>query len=216
MIKHVGKHNNQKVVILYRTIPNEEHMCLLAYSDSLPRIVHDSVMSTLESPTGQQADELSDALFRVTLADGNNALTTLHREGLMKKVPTAQVIVTPTATATIRLDELNDMLSKMKEGEEAVKKLAELDRSRGIKGSRPEPKDVGEPTLVNTNTDGVLSDADLAAQRLEQASNMKLEANKLLAEAMRLEKEASALTSTKTKTKTNVSKKTKTKAVQQN
>jgi hypothetical protein len=85
MIKHVGKHNNQKIVILYRKVPEEDHMCLVVYSDLLPRMFHDEVMKTLESPVGQNAKEFSDVLFRTTLADGNNCLESLHRNGFIKR-----------------------------------------------------------------------------------------------------------------------------------
>lgn len=207
MIKHVGKHNSRKVVILYRKVPDEAHMCLVAYSDALPRMIHDSVMETLESPMGQQAEEFADAVFRTTLADGTNALNSLHGEGLIKKIQTSQVLVTPTSSSSIRLDELNDMLDKMKGGDDAVKKLAELDNSRGMKNNnKPLPRDVGEPNVVNTTSD-VLTDEALAAQRVEQAGVMKAEATRLLAEAKRLEAEAKELVPTKRKT--NGSKKAK-------
>ena len=111
MIKHIGKHNDKKVVLLYRKVPGEDHMCLLVYSDLLPRLVHDEIMKSLESAPGQQADNFAEALFRVSMADGRNALEVLHREGFMKKVPTSQVIMAPTANAKIRLDELNDLLA---------------------------------------------------------------------------------------------------------
>ena len=99
MIKHVGRHGDKKIVILYRTVHGEDHMCLVAYSDLLPRTYHDAVMKTLETPAGQQAKEFADALFRNLLPDGRNMLHTLHREGLIKKVPTNQVIVTPDVKA---------------------------------------------------------------------------------------------------------------------
>ena len=38
MAKHVGKHNDRKVVILFREVPDEGHMCLVIYSDLLPRM----------------------------------------------------------------------------------------------------------------------------------------------------------------------------------
>lgn len=210
MIKHVGKHNNKKCVILFRTVPNEEHMCLVIYPDTLPRHIHDDVMTALESEAGQQAKEFSDYLFRYTLSDGNNALTTLHQEGMIKKVPTNQVIVTPNVKSTVRLDELNEILNKMAAGEEAVKELAQLDRNAGYTGKRrpPEQKTLGEvrapresrsqPAQVDTNislTD-VLTDEQIAAQRLAQAQKMAAEAKALLAESDRLQKEAQALMGT--------------------
>jgi len=55
MIKHVGKHSNKRCVILFKTVPGEEHMCLVIYPDTLPRHIHDDVMTALESDSGQQA-----------------------------------------------------------------------------------------------------------------------------------------------------------------
>lgn len=208
MIKHVGKHNSKKIVILYRTVPGETHMCLVVYPEILPRHIHDDIMKALESESGQQAKEFSDYLFRYTLSDGTNALTTLHKEGMIKKVPTNQVIVTPTASSNVRLDELNDILSKMEQGEAAVKELAELDKNSGMTGKKKrvaESKNVGElrvpsqsrsvPAQVDTNIsiNEVLTDEQLASQRLAQAQKMITEAKQLMAEAERLQKEASTL-----------------------
>lgn len=210
MLKHVGKHNNQKIVILFREVPDESHMCLVCYSDLLPRMYHDEIMKTLESPVGQNAKEFSDVLFRTTLSDGTNCLESLHRAGLIKKVPTNQVLVTPTNTSSVRLDELNNILNEMAKGEEAVKRLADLDKNAGMSGKqRPaEPREVGAPINSRStapvtgnmsaeqyvaSADGVLDDATLATQRLAQATKMKAEAQALLAEAARLETEASSL-----------------------
>ena len=190
MIKHVGKHNNRKVVILYRTVPGEDHMCLVTYSDSLPQSFHDEVMKVLESPVGQTAKEFSDALFRSLLSDGRNILHSLHQEGLIKKVPANQVIVTPTTTSNVRLDELNAILQKMDEGQEAVKKMRELDDQLGVKDPLKAKK-----TNDATAAAGVLSDTDLAQQRRDQATKMRQDAERLLAEAQSLEEEASALDS---------------------
>jgi len=188
MLKHVGNHNNKKIVILYRQVPGEDHMCLAAYSDLLPRMIHDEVMKCLESPIGQQAKDFADALFRITMADGRNALTTLHQEGFIKKLPTNQVIVTPTASAKVRLDELNNLLSEMEKGEDAIKKLQELDNNKGLKN--PTKKVVETVTAPDTS---VLTDEMIAKHRLDQAAQMRLNAEGLLAEAARLEAEAQSL-----------------------
>ena len=197
MIKHVGKHNNRKIVIVYREVPNEEHMCLVVYSDVLPRLIHDELMRTVEGSVAQSTPDLANVLFRTLMADGTGILQALHNNGLMKKVPTNQVIVTPNSNSNIRLDELNKILNEMAKGEEAVKKLAEVDSNRGFKGGR-EPQEVGVPPnsragAVDVESD-VLSDTDLAQQRLDQAKSMKQQAEQLLAEAKRLEAEAKELT----------------------
>ena len=209
MIKHVGRHNNQKIVILFRKVPGEDHMALVTYSDLLPRMYHDEVMKQLESTVGQNAKEFSDVLFRTTLADGQNCLESLHRNGFIKKVPTSQILVTPTTTSSVRLDELNGILDEMAKGEEAIQRLAEIDADRGISGkTKTKPiKEVGAPinSRATANVEGtmtaeayvvdsgVLDDTALAAQRVSQAAKMKAEAQTLLAEAARLEQEAANL-----------------------
>jgi len=203
MYKHVGKHNDKKVVLLFREVPGEEHMCLVSYSDLLPRLYHDAVMKVLESPVGQQAENFSDALFRNYMPDGRNCLEALHKDGLIKKVPTNQIIVTPTPASQVRLDELNSILNEMAKGEEAVKRLAELDANKGLTGKKKsiEGEEVGVPTnsranpavIPTSNDTGVLTDADLAANLLRQASTMKQQAESMLSEVQRLINEAAEL-----------------------
>ena len=66
MIKHVGKHNNKRIVVLWRQVPNEDHMALVAYSDTLPRMIHDELMRVLESPVGQNSKDLNFSDIKVT------------------------------------------------------------------------------------------------------------------------------------------------------
>jgi hypothetical protein len=222
MIKHVGKHNNKKIVLLWRRVPNEGHMALVAYSETLPRMIHDEVMKALESPIGQNSKDFSDVLFRTIMADGRNALEVLHKEGFIKKVPTNQVLITPTMKSSVRLDELNDILDEMEKGAEATKRLSDLDSQAGMQTKRrnTQGREVGMPpnntSISRTNIDveatdsaaayikGVLTDDDLAQQRLDQAAQMQRQAEQLLAEAKRLTEEAKSLTPAKngtTKTK---------------
>jgi hypothetical protein len=127
------------------------------------------------------------------------------------------VLVTPTNTSSVRLDELNNILDEMAKGEEAVRRLADIDANAGMSGKkRPaEPKEVGAPNNSRSaaqvqgnmspeqyvvSTEGVLDDATLLAQ----ATKMKAEAQAMLAEATRLEQEAASLTpvsDVRTKTK---------------
>jgi len=213
MIKHVGKHNQKRVAIVYRTVPDEDHMALVAYADSMPSMVHDEVMKVIESAIGQNAKELADALFRTTLADGTNCLTTLHKGGWLKKVPCNQVIVTPTAKSTCRLDELNNLLKKIEEGGDAAAALADLDANRGMKGVLQEGRELGQPASDPTRTTAgsvsgdVLTDDVLSQQRLDQATKMEAEAKSLLAEAKRLKQEATQLSQPKAKNVGKTSKK---------
>ena len=203
MLKHVGRHGDKKVVIAYNTVPGEDHMALVVYSDKLPPMMHDEVMKVVESAAGQSAKSLADALFRNIMPDGNNTLGSLHKGGFLKKVQTKQVILTPNAKTTVRLDELNDILKKMEGGEEAVKKMADIDAGRGFADPGKKTRELGEPKRAvesAVNTSGVLTDADLAKANLDQAAKMELQAKTLLAEAKRLKEEASSF-APKTKAK---------------
>jgi hypothetical protein len=202
MIKHIGKHNNRKVIILYKKVPGEDHMCLVSYTDSLPGQLHDDIMKILESPIGQAAKELSDVLFRNMASDGRGLLETLHREGRIKKVPTNQVLVTPTTNSQVKLDELNKMLDEMEKGEEAIARLRELDQTQGLidpRTKKKKPVAESKTTSANISTpssdsgSGIISDAALALSLKEQALRMAAEAKSLLAESDRLMKEATAL-----------------------
>jgi len=207
MLKHIGSHNDRKVVVLFRQVPGEDHMCLIVYSDLLPRLIHDEVMRCLESAPGQQADNLADALHRILMADGRNALEVIHKEGFMKKVQTSQVIMTPTPATKIRLDELNKLLAEMALGADAVKRMAEVDSQSGLQNKKRDnstpPRNVGEPanqaksapavSALQAGLNDVLTDEAIAAQQLVQANRMRSEATSLLAEAARLESEAASL-----------------------
>jgi hypothetical protein len=204
MLKHIGKHGDKKIVLVFRQIPGDDHMCLVLYSDMLPQLVHDETMKCLESAVGQNSKELADAMHRHTMSNGANLLETLHKSGYLKKVNTNQVVITPNAKSNVRLDELNTILNEMEKGEDAIKKMADLDKNAGMSNKRREPKEVGANPASRTaqvETTGValtdvLTDDQLAAQRVAQAAKMKLDAQALLAEAARLENEAATLSPT--------------------
>lgn len=197
MIKHIGRHGDRKVAIVFREIPGEDHMCLVIYPETLPSHIHDSIMSVLESPPGQAENVLANALHRNLLPDGRVILEALHKEGMLKKVATNQVIVTPTATSSVKLDELNRLIREMESGSEAAAKLKELDASAGM--VPPDVKRRAEaefksrqtrPQPLQATTDGALDDRALAGNMLAQAKQMEAEAKGLIAEAARLKKDA--------------------------
>jgi hypothetical protein len=177
MIKHIGTHKGKKLVVLYNTVPDEDHMCLVAYSDSLSPLIHEEVMRCVESNAGQTATTLAEALFRVTMKDGTNALNSLHAGGLIKKIPTNQVILTPNPATKVTLEEVNKIIGEMERGKQANKKLNEMSRS----------------TKSTTAAPDVLTDEDLAQQRRDQSARMRQQAAELLREAAVLEQEADEL-----------------------
>lgn len=111
-MKHVGKMTNgQKLVVLYRTVPNEEENCLVVLTSMLSGLYHDRLMELVESDEGQQSNQLSDLLSRRFFSDGENILNSLHRKGLIKKVPTNTVLLTPNGRTAQPLDEVNSHLN---------------------------------------------------------------------------------------------------------
>lgn len=206
MIKHVGKQGDRKVAIVFREVPNEEHMALVIYPETLPVSFHDTIMRVIESEAGQTAENLGDALFRSLLPDGRPILQTLHAEGMIKKVQTSQIVVTPNATSHVKLDEMNKIIREMRTGQDAIKRLAELDSNRGMTGKvRPRDdfgREIGAPidavrqgssAVAGSDAARALDDVALADNFHQQAEKMQREAQGLLAESARLMKEAAAL-----------------------
>jgi hypothetical protein len=213
IIKHVGTHNGKKIIVVFRKVPNEDHMCLVAYTETLNVTYHDAILSALESEEGQQATDLADVLFRKLLPDGRGMLQTMHGEHLIKKVPCNQVMLTPNSKTKVRLDEVNEIMDKMAQGGDAAKKLAELEANTGMrdtknpaKRSDPRraielPANVTENQVAARNVAGpndVLSDEDLANNLLLQSESLRANAERLLAESVRLADEAKQYSAKKT------------------
>lgn len=111
-VKHVGKlTTGQKVVVLYRTVPNERHNCLVTETQALPSEYHNRLMELVESDEGQQSAELADLLTRRFFSDGSNILMALHTKGFIRKVGTKNVLLTPNTATSVPLSEVNDVLS---------------------------------------------------------------------------------------------------------
>jgi hypothetical protein len=115
-MKHTGKmkNNSARLVIIYRTVPNEPNNCLVVGPQGLGDSYHDSLMSLLENDSAQQANELADILAVRKFPDGNVMLGYLHSNGHIKKVPTNMVIMTPDSQTQIPLDELNLLIAEQK------------------------------------------------------------------------------------------------------
>lgn len=221
MIKHVGRQGDRRVAIVFREVPNEEHMALVVYPDTMPVSMHDSLMATIESEPGQQANSLADVLNRNLFPDGRNMLQTLHAEGMLKKVRTSEIVVVANATSNVILEEMNKIIAEMESGAAAMDRLAELENNRGMTGkvgTKDEfGREIGAPNAPVNSAQIAGSDADLSARDnaalqqqasvagdglddaaiasslSAQAKQMEVEAKSLLAESKRLAKEAAAM-----------------------
>jgi len=127
--KHIGELSDTskaKVVIVYRTVPDEPNNCLVVGTKFLPDMYHNALMRAVESDGGQDAKELGEFLGRQTFPDGTNMLAILHNDNYMKKFATKDIIVTfgNTPDGRIALNKLNEQMARdlnVKVSELAVK-----------------------------------------------------------------------------------------------
>jgi hypothetical protein len=190
-MKHVGKmkNNGARVVIAYRTIPGDPHSGLVVGTQQLQDSYHDSLMSLVESDAGQQADELADVMAVRRFPDGSNMLQFVHTNGMMKKVATNAVLVTPDNKTSIPLDELNNIIAQQKGV--PLEQLAVKDGSNTTIPTMPDTKDIKAPEEVvidNGKTDFNLTPAE-----------MRSRADALYKEAAKLRKQADEIDPPKSK-----------------
>ena len=188
-LKHVGRmlNNKRKIVVAYRVVPDEPENCIVVTTENLAADEHDSLMKLIESPAGQQANELADVMSRSRLPDGRNMLAAFHKTGKLIKVASGGVEMTPNRNSVILLSELNAIIA-----EQAGVTVGEL----AIKGERQTEKkvDVPAPTVAEVTAEP-LSDEALATK-------YRSDADRLFKEAKRLREEAESLAPTKKKTAT--------------
>lgn len=201
--KHIGRlsTNNRKVIVAYRVVPDEPDSAVVVTTENLMADEHDSLIQLVESPAGQEAYELGEAMARSVLPDGRNMLAAFHTTGKMVKVPTSIVTMTPDMKTTIPLSELNEMIAKQKGV--TVEELAIQDKQSANQKRKADAKtalakeaevtELATVTDLQAPTDGVLSDDELAA-------NYRSQADRLFKEAKALREQAEALAPTKKKT----------------
>jgi hypothetical protein len=112
--KHVGriKSTGRRCMVVFRTLPNDAFNCLIIQTESLQPDYHDQLISLVESPAGQNANEFSEVLARGMFSDGSTMLPSLYVKGLLVKAPTDAIEMIPSTNATIMLSELNQMIAE--------------------------------------------------------------------------------------------------------
>ena len=191
-IKHVGKLKNtgDKVAVVFRTVPGESDNCLVLQTATLKDEVHDSLMAMIDSDQAQQTNELGELMFSRTFPNGRPMLQAMQNEGRLRKVPTSNVMMTPTPTSEIALSQLNTLIAEQKGM--SVDELYTLVSGAPTKEQVEAQTTVSETTpseepVAAPATDGVLSDTDLAKSYRSQADAMYKEAARLRREADELD-----------------------------
>lgn len=188
MLKHVGRmaNNQRKVIVAYKVVPQEPDNAIVITTENLMAEEHDALMKLVESPAGQEADDLATAMARATLPDGRNMLAGFHTTGKMVKVRSQNVEMTPNIKTVIKLSDLNEAIAQQKGV--TVADLAGVTEATEV-------KEVTADEVASQSSDTVLSDEDLAAQYRSQA-------DALFKEAKALREQAEELVPTKKKTAT--------------
>ena len=202
-IKHVGrlKTNNRKVVVADRVIPGENPPAnsLVIDTATLSDADHDTLIKTVESNSAQTAFEFAEVMARTQLSDGANMLARFHSTGKLQSMPMTEVEMTPNTATQIGLDELNKIIADQRGvtiADLAMKDPNELPAGTTMTeaGSVSEmPKTANKAVVAEAQTanlqaptNGVLTDADLAAKYRSDADRLYKEAKALRAQAEEL------------------------------
>jgi len=197
VLKHVGriKTNKRKVIVAYRTLPNDPNHCVVVTTENLEAADHDFLIKLVESNSGQVAYEFAEGMARSTLSDGSNMLARFHTTGKMVRFPTDQIEMTPDTNTVIMLNELNQIVAEQKGI--SIEDLAIKDSSTTSTATKPNTVSEVVENPTPTQNDGVLTDEQIAANYRSQADTM-------FKEAKRLRDEAEKLAPSKKKTKESV------------
>jgi hypothetical protein len=196
-MKHVGKMKNNaaRVAVVFRTLPGEANNALVVGTSGLPDAYHDSLMSLIESDTGQQANELADVLASRRFPDGEIMLQWLHSRGQLKKVPTSLVLMTPNTQTAIPLDQVNQAIAESKGIR--VEDLAVGENLTAVESKTTETKPTRqrEEIIVDT-TETTTQDSPITP------SDLRSMADKLFKEAQALRRKADEIDPPAKKAKT--------------
>lgn len=180
LMKHVGKFGEKPCVVVFRELPGEQDNCLIVQTDNLDSRQHDDLMNVVQSAEAQQANDISEVLFRRQFTDGSNMLNTLHYGKKLQKVPVGLVQLTPAPNQSLPLDQVNAEIRKLKGGyTPPVNDPSHLSET----STKPVSTD-------NTETEEGADVAGIAKSLLAQATLMEEDGQRMLTEAEAKKQEA--------------------------
>jgi hypothetical protein len=187
MMKHVGIYGEKPCVVVFRALPEETESALICISNGLEGSLHDDVMSVVDSPEGQNSNEISEVFFRRRLSDGENMLEALHSRKKLLKVPVSMVKLTPLPNQQVELAEINKQLSQITSGsnpalkteaalnpiaESQVANIAPVEADNSPEGIAKSL--IAQSELIEADANAMLSDAQAKlAQAYEMAPELK-------------------------------------------
>lgn len=206
MLKHIGKmkHNGAKVCVVYRTLPGDAFGALVVGTAALSEQHHNTLMTEVESALGQQANELGDHLSNRYFQDGANILESLHLQGKLRRVETKDVVMTPTASDEVSLDEINVMIAEQKGvtlDDLSIKSdMPHMQRKTNVQDISVKDHTGNHPRVAEKQKEypEILRESPAVAKTSSPA-DLRSEAEKLLLEAAKLQKMADELEAPKKK-----------------
>lgn len=179
LMKHVGKFGEKPCVVVFRELPGEQDNCLIVQTDNLDSRQHDDLMNVVQSAEAQQANDISEVLFRRQFTDGSNMLNTLHYSKKLQKVPVGLVHLTPAPNQALPLEQVNAEIRKLKGGYTPPVN----DPSHLNEGST-------KPVSTEEKASGEDDVSGIAKTLLAQATLMEEDGERMLAEAEAKKQEA--------------------------
>ena len=193
-LKHIGriKNTGAKVLVVFRTLPGESNSALVLPVTTLSDSYHDALIELVESDQAQDAFEFGEIMHIRHFPDGRPMLVAMQQDGRLQKVATDNIVMTPTITSSVPLDQLNVIIAEQKNCavddlytfvSGAPKKDTKKNESK-VEDSKPlvDP-DVPATVRAQANNSEALSDKDLARSYRSQADAMYKEAARLRKQA---------------------------------
>lgn len=190
-LKHIGrlKTTGTRVIVVFRTVPGESDHALVVPVSALSESRHQSIMELIETPQAQQVFEFGEIMHIRYFPDGQPMLLGCQASGLLKKVATTDVIMTPNTKDEINLAELNIQIAKNKNC--AVDDLCLFVSGAKKTDIKPQPastiEEVTEIAEVTPEESQLLTDIELAKRYRSQADELYKEAAKLRMDADNLD-----------------------------
>lgn len=207
-LKHVGriKATGRRCMVVFRSLPNDAFNCLIIQTESLEPDYHDQLISLVESPSAQNANEFSEVLARGMFSDGSTMLPSLHVKGLLTKMPTDAIEMVPNMQSTIMLSDLNQMIAEqqgMSVQDLAVKRdpkyNVEVQELAKISEVPVEATLLADDLTRTTSASVNQTELSATASPEETAKHYRSQADKLAKEAAKFRRLAEDLAPTKKK-----------------
>ena len=167
-----------------RLSPRRPEECLVVELENLPDYAYQDIVSIVESEPAQRNGNLYEVFSRTRLSDGNIVLSWLHQTGRLRKYDTTNVDLIPSNSSKLNLATLNRIIQLQTDGktEKEIEQILADDTD-----SPPRTFNNSVNDTTPSNTDGILTDEDLAKSYLEQSKTMLAESERLKKEAFKLD-----------------------------